>query len=61
MTRKYRPETVWPNAILEPSRPAPIFAGFLQNLHHFLFIYLVVVDVRQTSRRIDIESRLQAP
>ena len=60
MTRKYRPEAVCPNAILEPSRSGSIFNRFLQNLYHLVFFHLMVIDVRQPSQRVDIESRLQA-
>jgi hypothetical protein len=58
-TRRYLPEAVWPNAILDPSRPARSSPGFIQNINNFVLVHLMVMDVKRFGCRIDIESRSQ--
>src|ERR1035438_2528847 len=58
-TRRYLPEAVWPNAILDASRPARSSPGFIQNINNFVLVHLMVMDVRRFGCRIDIESRSQ--
>ena len=58
MTRRYLPEAVQRNP--GPFAPRAILGRFVQYLNDLVLTHIVVMNMRQASRWIDIKSGLQA-
>jgi len=56
MTRRNRPDPVCPKAILGPIAARSILTRSVENIDDFVFTYLMVVYMGNSSLRIDIES-----
>lgn len=59
-TRRYLPETVWPQGNPGTLSTSTIFAGLFQDIYNLAFLHLMRVNMGKPSGRIDIKPRAHA-